>query len=128
MVIGPMTTEGNRVRFTILQTGDEYKIMGLEYITSDIEPEVIDGKIKTWLVIVKPEDLQKRVGLNIGGIGVKFETTPRGIRIIRIARSSPLNDAEVRPGDFIIVVDGVSYSQMRESKIQLRIKRPAGTK
>jgi predicted metalloprotease with PDZ domain len=127
-VIGEMKTEGNKVRFTIRQTGDEYKIMGLEYITGDIEAEVHDGKIKSWSVTVKTEDLQKIAGLTTGGIGVKFEATPGGIRITEIAKNSPLNGAGVKPGDLIVAVDGISYSQMREGEIQLRIKGPVGSK
>jgi predicted metalloprotease with PDZ domain len=127
-VIGQMKTEGDKVRFTIRQTGDEYKIMGLEYITGDIEAEVHDGKIKSWSVTVKQEDLQKITELTAGGIGIKFEATPEGIRITEIAKNSPLNDTGVKPSDLIIAVDGVRYSQMREGEIQLRIKGPVGSK
>jgi len=128
MVIGQMKTEGDKVRFTIRQTGDEYKIMGLEYITGDIEAEVHAGKIKSWSVIVKQEDLQKITELTAGGIGIKFEAMAEGIRITAIARESPLVGTGVKPGDLIIAVNGVSYSQMREGEIQLRIKGPVGSK
>jgi len=127
-VIGQMKTEGDKVRFTIRQTGDEYKIMGLEYITGDIEAEVHAGKIKSWSVIVKQEDLQKITELTAGGIGIKFEAMAEGIRITAIARESPLVGTGVKPGDLIIAVNGVSYSQMREGEIQLRIKGPVGSK
>jgi len=127
-VIGQMKTEGDKVRFTIRQTGDEYQIMGLEYITGDIEAEVHDRKIKSWSVTVKPEDLQKIAELTAGGIGIKFEATTEGIRITEIAGNSPLNDTGVKPGDLIVAVNGVPYSQMREGEIQLRIKGPVGSK
>jgi len=127
-VVGTLQTEGNKVRLTIRETGDEYKIMGLEYITGDIEAEVYDGKIKAWTVTVNQEDIKKVAELTAGGIGIKFEATARGIKITEFAKNSPLYEAGARPGDLIIAVDGINYSQMREGEIQLRIKGPVGSK
>lgn len=127
-IITPIQKEGNLVRFTIRQTSDEYAIIGLDYVSADVEAEVIDGKIKRWTVTVWPEDLQKIAGLTAGGIGIKIETTDRGIRITEIAGNSPLNDCEVKPGYLIIAVNGISYTQMREGEIQLRLRGPIGSK
>jgi hypothetical protein len=126
-IITPLPKEGNLVRFTIRQTSDEYAIIGLDYVSADIEAEVIDGKIKRWTVTVWPEDLQKIAELTAGGTGIKIETTDRGIRITEIAVNSPLNSYGVKPGYLIIAVNGISYTQMREGEIQLRLRGPIGS-
>jgi len=128
LVVGPVTTEGNTVKLTIRQTGDDCQIMGLEYITGNLEVQVQDGKIKSWTVTMNQQDLKKVTELIAGGIGIKYEATAQGIKVTEMAKNSPAYEAGLRPGDLIIAVNGVKYSQMREGEIQLRIKGPVGSK
>lgn len=127
-IVSPFKIEGDKVMLTIRQTGDDCRIIGLEYITCDLEVQVSDGKIKSWTVSMNQEDLKKVTELTAGGIGVKFEATAQGIKVTGMAKNSPAYEAGLRPGDLIIAVDGISFSQMREGEIQLRIKGPVGSK
>ena len=51
-----------------------------------------------------------------------------GMKVKEIASNSPAYQAGIRPGDIITAVNGISYSQMREGEMQLRIEGPVGSK
>ncbi|MFH0897603.1 MAG: PDZ domain-containing protein, partial [Candidatus Bathyarchaeota archaeon] len=63
-----------------------------------------------------------------GGIGVNIGVVAQGIKVNELAKNSPAIEAGLRPGDLIIAVNGLSFSQMREGEIQLRIRGPIGSK
>jgi carboxyl-terminal processing protease len=52
----------------------------------------------------------------------------KGARVDKVAANSPADEAGIKPGDIITAVDGISYSQMREGEIQLRIRGKLGSK
>ncbi len=128
-VVGPIKIEGEKVTLTIKESADEYEIMGLDYITADVEAKVHEGKIKAWTATVNPEDLKKITELTAGRIGIKYEPGyKQGMKVNEVAGNSPAYEAGIRQGDIIIAVNGISYSRMREGEMQLRIQGPVGTK
>jgi len=127
-VIGPIQTDGDKVMLTIRETGDEYKILGLEYMTANLDVRVTDGKIKSWTATVNDEDWKKLTERTAGGIGIKADFVSQGMRVREVASNSPAYQAGIKPGDLIIAVNGVSYSQMREGEMQLRIQGPVGSR
>ncbi len=127
-VIGLPKTDGDRVMLTIEETGDEYQIMGLGHVTGDLDVRVIGGKIKSWTATVNPEDWKKITELTAGRVGIKIEPVKQGMKVKEVAISSPAYEAGIRPEDIIIAVNGISYSQMREGEMQLRIQGPIDSK
>ncbi len=127
-VIGPIQTSGDRVVLTIRETGDEYQIIGLESMNAALDVQVVDSKIKSWTATVNQEDWIKITELTAGRVGIKFELVEQGMKVKEIASNSPAYQAGIRPGDIITAVNGISYSQMREGEMQLRIEGPVGSK
>ncbi len=116
-IIGPVKVDGDKVTLTIRESGDEYKIMGLEYVTGDLEVQVYDGKIKSWTGTVNQEDFNRVAELTAGGIGVKVDFVEQGMRVNEVVGNSPAYEAGIRQGDIIIAVNGVNYSQMRQGEM-----------
>ena len=123
-----LKADGNNVALSVKASSDELKISGLESMNAELEFQVQDGKIKSWLSKPNTNDWQKLVELTAGGIGVKYEVTAQGIKITELARNSPAYAAGLRLGDLIIAVNGISFLQMREGEFQLRVKGPVGSK
>ena len=120
--------DGNKVTFTAKVSGDDSRIMGMDYINVSSELQIRDGKISSIIATPDSADWANLVRLNSGGIGVSLTLTDKGARVDKVAASSPADEAGVKPGDIITAVDGVSYSQMREGEIQLRIRGNLGSK
>lgn len=127
-IVNPIKVNGDKVTFSAKVSEDDFKILELEYVNADFELQVLEGKIKSWVTIVNQEDWKRLTELTAGGIGVKIEFVEQGMRIKELAGNSPAYEAGIRPGDVITAVNGVSYSQMREGEIQLRIQGPVGSK
>jgi len=127
-IIGSIKTDGDKVLLTIKETGDEYRIMGLEYMTADLAVRVADGKIKSWTTTVKQEDWERVIEVTAGRVGIKLEPVEQGMRVKEVASNSPASGAGIKPGDIIIAVNGIPYSQMREGEMQLRIQGPVGSR
>jgi membrane-associated protease RseP (regulator of RpoE activity) len=127
-VISPIKADGDKVTLSVKVTSDDLKISGLEYMTTNVELQVQEGKIKSWLSVPNSDDWKRLVELTAGGIGVKIEVVAQGIKVTELAKNSPAIEAGLRPGDLIIAVNGISFSQMREGEIQLRIRGPVGSK
>jgi hypothetical protein len=120
--------DDDSVTFTAKVSGDDFRIMGMDYINISYEFLVRDGKISSIIAAPDSADWAKFVQLNSGGIGVQFTSTDKGARVDKVAAKSPADEAGIKPGDIITAVDGVSYSQMREGEIQLRIRGKLGSK
>jgi len=127
-IVSPIKVNGDKVAFSAKLSEDDFKILGLEYVNADFEIQVWEGKIKSWVTIVNQADWKRLTELTAGGIGVKIEFVEQGMRIKELAGNSPAYEAGIRSGDVITAVNGVSYSQMREGEMQLRIQGPVGTK
>ena len=126
-VISPIKADGDKVTLSVKVTSDDLKISGLEYMTTYVELQVQEGKIKSWLSVPNSDDWKRLVELTAGGIGVKIEVVAQGIKVIELAKNSPAIEAGLRQGDLIIAVNGISFSQMKEGEIQLRIKGLVGS-
>jgi len=119
--------DGDKVTFNAKVSGDDFSIMGMDYINFSSELQLRDGKISSIIITPDSADWAKLVQLNSGGIGGSLTFTDKGARVDKVAANSPADEAGVKPGDIITAVDGVSYSQMREGEIQLRIRGKIGS-
>jgi Periplasmic protease len=124
----PLKVDGDKVTITAKVSGDDFNIMGIDSIDFISELQISDGKIIS--IIDTPDSVEwaNLVRLNSGGIGVQLSFSDIGAKVDKVAANSPADEAGVKPGDTITAVDGVSYSQMREGEIQLRIKGELGSK
>ena len=120
--------DGDKITFTAKVSGDDFRIMGMDYINVSSELQIRDGKISSIIATPDSADWANLVRLNSGGIGASLTLTDKGARVDKVAAGSPADEAGVKPGDIITAVDGVSYSQMREGEIQLRIRGNLGSK
>jgi ketosteroid isomerase-like protein len=120
--------DGDKITFTAKVSGDDFRILGMDYINFSSELQIRDGKISSIIATPDSADWANLVRLNSGGIGVSLTLTDKGARVDKVAASSPADEAGVKPGDIITAADGVSYSQMREGEIQLRIRGKLGSK
>jgi len=127
-IVGSVKTEKDRVKFIIKETGDDYRIIGLDSVTVECDIKVVKGKIQLWTTTVNREDWDKMVHLTSGKIGIKFEMVEQGMKVKEVADNSPAYQAGIRTGDIIIAVDGINYMQMKEGEMQLRIQGPVGSK
>ena len=101
---------------------------GIGEMSASFELQIRDGKIVFWLSRPDPEDWSKLVSYATGGVGIRGEVTGQGMKVTEVAVNSPAAVAGINSGDTIIAVNGISYRQMREGEIQLRIKGPVGSK
>ena len=127
LVTSSYKVAGDKVTFTVRVSGDDIRIMGMDYINISYDLQIRDGKISSIVAIPDSADWANLVRLNSGGIGVAFTLTEKGARVDKVAANSPADEAGIKPGDTITAVDGFSYSQMREGEIQLRIKGELGS-
>jgi len=92
------------------------------------EFQIRDGKISSITDTPDSADWANLIRLNSGGIGVQLSFSDKVARVDAVAANSPADEAGIEPGDIITAVDGVSYSQMREGEIQIRIRGQIGSK
>jgi membrane-associated protease RseP (regulator of RpoE activity) len=127
-IVGPVNANGDRVQLTAEETGDEYQIMGLNHVSSELNFRIVDGKVRSWTATIDPADWARIIELTAGRVGIKIESTDQGAKVSDVAANSPAYQAGLRPQDIIIAVDGVSFSEMRAGEMQLRIQGPVGSK
>ena len=127
-VTSSYNVDGDKVTFTAKVSGDDFSIMGMDSINFSYELQINDGKISSIIDTPDSADWAKLVQLNSGGIGVQLTFSDKGARVDEVAAKSPADEAGIKPGDIITAVDGVSYSQMREGEMQIRIKGKLGSK
>jgi len=120
--------DGDKVSCTLRETGDDLRIMGLSEVNAGCEYQVRDGKILSLKVTVDSEDWDKIIEYSSGGIGINIKFNDEGAVVEKLAENSPAAEAGIKPGDIITAVDGVSYSQMREGELALRIRGKIGSK
>lgn len=124
----PFSVYGDKVTCSAKISGDDFKIIGIEYMNADYEFIIRSEKIHSITIKPDSEDWAKCTELTSGGIGVKIDFVEQGVKVKAFAENSPAYKSGVRLGDVITAVDKVSYSQMREGEIILRIHGPVGSK
>jgi membrane-associated protease RseP (regulator of RpoE activity) len=119
---------GDKVTFTAKLSGDDFAVMGMDYLNCSYELQISDGTISSIIDTPDSADWARLVQLNSGGIGVQLSFIDKGARVDKVATGSPADEAGIKAGDIITAVDGVSYSQMREGEMQLRLQGRLGSK
>ena len=127
-ITSPPKIEGDKVTFSAQVTGDDFRIMGMEFIRADYEFHIRDGKISSWLSIPRTDDWNKLTEHTAGGVGIRFEIGQQGPKVKDFVKDSPGRDAGLRIDDSIIAVNGVQYSEMRPGEWQIRVRGPIGSK
>ncbi len=127
-ITSPYKVDGNKVTITAKVSGDDFRILGVDSINVSYELQVRDKKITSIVTTPDSADWARLTELSSGGIGVSLTFADNGARVDKVAPNSPADVAGVKPLDIITAVDGVSYSQMREGEIQLRIRGKIGSK
>ena len=124
----PFSVDGDKVACSAKVSGDDFRIIGIEHINISYEFLICDGKIYSIMAVPNSEDWAKIAELTNGRIGVTIEFVEQGIKVKEFAQDSPAEEAGIELGDVITAVDGVSFPEMREGEIILRIHGPAGSK
>ena len=124
----PFSVDGDKVACSAKVSGDNFRIIGIEHINISYEFLICDGKIYSIMAVPSSEDWAKIVELTNGRIGVTIEFVEQGIKVKEFAQDSPAEEAGIELGDVITAVGGVSFSEMREGEIILRIQGPVGSK
>jgi C-terminal processing protease CtpA/Prc len=106
----------------------DLSIIGLQSLKTGMEFQLQDSKIKSWTTRPDPSDWQKVIEASPVGIGIKFESVGQGLRILEMARNSPALEGGAGTGEIIIAVNGITYSQMHENEMSLRLRGPIGSK
>jgi len=123
----PWEVSGDKATCTAKVSGDDFRIMDIDYMHATYEFLVKDGKIYSILVTTDEEDWAKVIEYSSGGIGVKISFIEEGVRIEEFAEQSPAKDAGLQVGDIIIAIDGIRCSGMMDSERVFRIMGPVGS-
>jgi len=127
-VTSSYNVDGGKVTFTAKVIGDDFSLLGMDCMNFSSEFQIRDGKISSITDTPDSADWANLIRLNSGGIGVQLSFSDKVARVDAVAANSPADEAGIEPGDIITAVDGVSYSQMREGEIQIRIRGQIGSK
>lgn len=129
-IVIPFSVDDNKVTVSVKVSGDDFQILGMDYMNATEELIISDGKIKSLLTIPSTEDWARLNELSAGGIGIHFAYVEQGIKVNKLVVGSPASEAGVRPGDIITAVDGhnINPAVMREGEVILRISGPVGSK
>lgn len=121
-------TSGNIISLQIEESGDEYKMIGINTIRAEMTFEIKDGKIIKTRTVIDKSMVDRMISKASGGIGVKIEVSPNFITINEIAPGLPADKAGLKKGDMIIAIDGIKCSAMREGEGFLRLRGPINSK
>jgi C-terminal processing protease CtpA/Prc len=112
----------------IEESGDEYKIIGINAIQAEMTFEIKDKKIIKIRTVIDKNTVDKMSSKASGGIGAKVEVSQDFITINEIAPGLPAEKAGLKKQDVIIAIDGISCSAMREGEGLLRLRGPINSK
>jgi len=119
---------GDIISMQIEESGDEYKIIGIDAIQEDMTFEIKDGKIIKIRTVIDKSTVDQIILKESGGIGVNIEVSPNFITVNEIAPGLPADEAGLKKGDKIIAIDGIDCSTMREGEGLLRLRGPVNSK
>ncbi len=112
----------------IEESGDEYKIIGIDTVQAEMTFEVKDGKIIKIRTLIDKDTVDQMISKANGGIGVKVEVSQNFITINEIAPGLPADKAGLKTGDMITAIDGINCSAMREGEGIIRLRGPINSK
>ena len=124
----PFTVSGEKVTATVRVSGDEFRIIGLEYITVSYEAIIRDGKIYSILNTVDKNDWAEINKRTTGVVGIRIAFVKEGLKIEGFATDSPAQKAGMETGDVIVAIDGLSCADMQDWEKTLRIRGTVGSK
>ena len=121
-------TSGDIISVQIEESGDEYKMIGIDTVRAEMTFEIKDGKIIKIRTVIDKSTVDQMISKANGGIGVKIEVSPNFITINEIAPGLPADKAGLKKGDMITAIDGINCSAMREGEGILRLRGPINSK
>ena len=121
-------TSGDIISVQIEESGDEYKMIGIDTVRAEMTFEIKDGKIIKIRTVIDKSTVDQMISKANGGIGVKIEVSPNFITINEIAPGLPADKAGLKKGDMITAIDGINCSTMREGEGILRLRGPINSK
>jgi C-terminal processing protease CtpA/Prc len=121
-------TSGDIISVQIEESGDEYKMIGINTVRAEMTFEIKDGKIIKIRTVIDKSTVDQMISKANGGIGVKIEVSPNFITINEIAPGLPADKAGLKKGDMITAIDGINCSAMREGEGILRLRGPINSK
>jgi carboxyl-terminal processing protease len=89
--------------------------------------ESLDDPYSTYLTAKEARQFDEDVSGHFEGVGMNVEQDKRGLKVLRVFDGSPAKDANIRPGDLIVSVDGRPIAGVNSEVSTNRIKGPAGT-
>ena len=119
---------GNIISLKVEESGDEYKIMGINTVLAETTFEIKDGKIIKIRTVIDKATVEQMILKASGGIGAKVVVSADFITITEIAPGLPADKAGVKIKDRIIAIDGINCSSMREGEGFLRLRGPVNSK
>ena len=108
-------------------SGDDFRIIGLEYVTVSYEAVIKDGKIYSVVNTVDKDDWEEMIRRTAGVIGIKIAFVKEGVKIEGFAADSPAQKAGMEIGDVIIAIDRLDCADMPDWEKILRIRGPVGS-
>jgi carboxyl-terminal processing protease len=89
--------------------------------------ESLDDPYSHYLTPKEARQFDEDVSGHFEGVGMNVEQDRRGLKVLRVFEDSPAEGARIRPGDFILAVNGRSIAGVNSEVATNRIKGPSGT-
>ena len=109
-----------KVTASFTESGDDFRVIGMDSIAGSIQMFISDGKIHSITVIPNEEDWNRYIHLISGGVGIEIKPVNEGMEIVGFTLASLAPEAGLHIGDTIIAVNHINYTDMRSSEFQLR--------
>ncbi len=117
---------------------EAFKLVNKDYVNKVDNAKLIDSAISGMLLSLDPhsgflnKDMSRELTFyskgEFGGIGVEFIAEQGSLRVISPLEDGPAYIAGIKPGDYVIGVDGRSIRDMNYSDIIMKIRGRPGTK
>jgi carboxyl-terminal processing protease len=117
---------------------EAFQLVNKEYVNKVDNSKLIDSAINGMLLSLDPhsgflnKDMSRELTFyskgEFGGIGVEFIAEQDALKVISPLEDGPAYIAGIKPGDYVIGVDGRSIRDMNYSDIIMKIRGRPGTK
>ncbi len=121
------SASGDIISLKVEESGDEYKIMGINTVLEEMTFEIKGGKIGKIRTVIDKATVEQMLEKAGGGIGAKVLFSADFITITEIASGLPADKAGVKVQDRIIAIDEIKCSSMREGESFLRLRGPVNS-